>query len=178
MSNLDDMTAFDSDTGMVGVFNGDSFVKGLKHDLSSAVTNRFGDDALVNYGIDIDRYGVMSFDSSVLEDKLATDEESVKTFFTGGVDDNGNETTGFFVSLDDKMKSYTGYNGLLDNFDEGLKKDASNLADAKAKAQATIDNRYDIMTQQFIAYDAMISQMNASFSSLQMTIDAATSDKN
>jgi len=177
MSNLDDMTAFDSDTGALGVFNGDSFVKGLKRDISSSVSERFGDDGLANYGINIDRYGVMSFDSGVLEDKLNTDEESVKTFFTGGTDANGNETGGFFVSLDDKMKTYTGYNGLLDNFDDGLKKDASNLADAKAKAQASLDNRYDIMTQQFIAYDAMISQMNASFSSLQMTIDASYSDK-
>jgi flagellar hook-associated protein 2 len=177
MSNLNDMTAFDSDTGALGVFNGDSFVKGLKHDLSNSVSARFGDDGLANYGIDIDRYGVMSFDSGVLEDKLNTDEESVKTFFTGGTNDSGNETGGFFVSLNDKMKTYTGYNGLLDNFDAGLKKDASNLADAKAKAQASIDSRYDIMTQQFIAYDAMISQMNASFSSLQMTIDAETSSK-
>jgi len=172
MSNLDDMTAFDKTTGAVGVFQGDSFVNGLRRDISSAVTSRFGNDSLVNYGIEIDRYGVMSFDQSVLQNKLDTDQESVKTFFTGGTDSNGIETEGFFVSFDDTLKQYTKYGGLLTNFDNGLTKDAENLADSRARAQASIDTRYEIMTKQFIAYDAMISQLNASFSSLQMAIDA------
>ena len=172
MSNLNDMTAYDKDTGALGIFQGDSFVNGLKRDLTDAVTSRIGNGSLMDYGIEIDRYGVMSFDSSVLESKLETDSDSVKTFFTGGTDDNGNDVTGFFTSLDDKVKQYTGYNGLLTNFDTGLTKDATNLADSRARAQASIDSRYDIMTQQFIAYDAMISQLNASFSSLQMAIDA------
>ena len=172
MSNLNDMTAYDKETGALGIFQGDSFVNGLKRDLTDAVTSRIGNGSLMDYGIEIDRYGVMSFDSSVLESKLETDSDSVKTFFTGGTDDNGNDVTGFFTSLDDKVKQYTGYNGLLTNFDTGLTKDATNLADSRARAQASIDSRYDIMTQQFIAYDAMISQLNASFSSLQMAIDA------
>jgi len=172
MSNLSDMTAFDKETGALGVFQGDSFVNGLKRDISSIVTSRFGDGSLMDYGIEVDRYGVMSFDSSVLQNKLETDSESVKTFFTGGTDERGNEVTGFFTMFDDKMKQYTGYNGLLTNFDNGLTRDAENLADSRARAQASIDTRYEIMTQQFIAYDAMISQLNASFSSLQMAIDA------
>ena len=172
MSNLSDMTAYDKETGALGVFQGDSFVNGLKRDISSIVTSRFGDGSLMDYGIEVDRYGVMSLDSSVLENKLETDSESVKTFFTGGTDERGNEVTGFFTMFDDKMKQYTGYNGLLTNFDNGLTRDAENLADSRARAQASIDTRYEIMTQQFIAYDAMISQINASFSSLQMAIDA------
>ena len=172
MSNLNDMTAFDKETGALGIFQGDSFINGLKRDLSDAVTSRIGNGSLMDYGIEIDRYGTMTFDSTILESKLETDSESVKTFFTGGTDNYGNEVTGFFTSLDDKVKQYTGYNGLLTNFDNGLTKDAQNLADSKARAQASIDTRYEIMTQQFIAYDAMISQLNASFSSLQMAIDA------
>ncbi len=174
MSNLNDMTAFDQDTGTLGIFQGDSFVNGLKRDISSSVTSRFGDDSLVNYGISIDRYGVMSFDKSTLEDKLETDQESVKSFFTGSVDSSGNETEGFFNSFNDTLDTYTGYNGLLSNFDDGLTKNAENLADSRKKAQESIDSKYDIMTQQFIAYDAMISQMNAEFSSLQMMIDSET----
>ncbi|WP_434658055.1 flagellar filament capping protein FliD [Sulfurimonas sp. NW9] len=177
MTNLRDMTAYDSETGALGIFQGDSFVNGLKKDMSDAVTSRFGpsNGSLMDYGIEVDRYGVMSFDSSVLESKLQSDPDSVKTFFTGGVDANGNDVTGYFTSLDDKVKQYTGYGGLLSNFDDGLTKDANNLADSLARSQASIDTRYDIMTQQFIAYDAMISQLNASFSSLQMMIDQSNS---
>lgn len=178
MTNLGDMTAFNKETGAVGVFQGDSFVNGLRRDISGTVTSRFGNDSLVNYGIEVDRYGVMSFDSSVLEEKLQNDSESVKTFFAGGVDDSGNDVTGFFTNFDDKMKQYTGYGGLLTNFDNGLTKDAENLSDALARAQASLDSRYEIMTKQFIAYDAMISKLNSSFSSLQMMIDAEANAKN
>ncbi|WP_457749345.1 flagellar filament capping protein FliD [Sulfurimonas sp.] len=178
MSNLNDMTAFDKDAGKVGIFQGDSFVNGLKRDMSGIVTSRFGSNngSLMDYGIEVDRYGVMSFDSSVLESKLQTDSDSVKTFFAGGTDTNGNDVTGFFTNFDDKVKQYTGFGGLLSNFDNGLTSDAQNLADAKTRAQASLDSRYGIMTQQFIAYDAIISQLNASFSSLQQIIDSQASN--
>jgi flagellar hook-associated protein 2 len=176
MSNLNDMTVYDKEAGKLGIFQGDSFVNALKRDLTDSVTNHTN-GSLMDYGISIDRHGVMSFDSSVLEEKLKTDEDSVKAFFTGTTDSQGNETTGFFTAFDEKMKLYTGYNGLLANFDNGLTKDATNLNDAKTKAQASIDSRYEIMTKQFIAYDSMINQLNASFSSLQMMIDAQANSK-
>ncbi|WP_297443258.1 flagellar filament capping protein FliD [Sulfurimonas sp.] len=180
MTNLNDMTVFDQEQGSVGIFQGDSFVNGLKRDMASSVTSRFGsnDGSLMDYGIEVDRYGVMSFDSSVLESKLQSDPESVKTFFAGGVDENGNDITGYFTNLDDKVKQYTGYGGLLSNFDNGLTKDAQNLADSRERAQASLDSRYDIMTQQFIAYDAMISRLNAEFASLQSMIDAQANSSN
>jgi len=174
MSNLNDMTAYDKDSGALGVFQGDSFVNSFKRSISDSVTSRFNGDSLVNYGIEVDRYGVMSFDKSAFEAKLNDDQDSVKSFFTGETDDNGVETKGFFVSFNDNLKEYTKYDGLLTNFDNGLTKDAQNLSDARARAQASLDSRYNIMTQQFIAYDSMISQMNNSFSSLQMMIDSET----
>ncbi|WP_457746344.1 flagellar filament capping protein FliD [Sulfurimonas sp.] len=180
MTNLNDMTAFDKETGALGIFQGDSFVNGLKRDMSAIVTSRFGTDngSLMDYGIEIDRYGVMSLDSSVLTSKLDSDSASVKTFFTGGTDANGNSVTGFFTNFDDSMKQYTSFGGLLTNFDNGLTKDAENLASSRERAQASIDTRYEIMTTQFIAYDAMISRLNSSFSSLQMMIDAAANPSN
>ncbi|WP_457745043.1 flagellar filament capping protein FliD [Sulfurimonas sp.] len=173
MQNLNDMTAYNKDTGALGVFQGDSFVNGLKRDISGIATSRFGTSSLMDYGIDVDRYGVMSLDSSVLENKLQSDPESVKTFFSGGTDSSGNDVTGFFTNFDDNVKQYTGLGGLLTNFDSGLTKDATNLADSKTRAQASIDSRYEIMTKRFTAYDAMISRLNSSFSSLQMMIDSS-----
>lgn len=172
MTNLNDMTIFDKTTNALGVFQGDSFINGIKRDLTGAVTSRLGTDSLMEYGISIDRHGVMSFDSSTLDSKLQSDPQSVKTFFTGGTDTNGNDVTGFFTTLDDKVKQYTGYGGLLSNYDDGLTKDAKKLADAKTKAQASIDTRYEIMTKRFTAYDSIISRLNSQFSSLQQMISA------
>jgi len=172
MTNLNDMTIFDKTTNALGVFQGDSFINGIKRDLTAAVTTRLGTDSLMEYGISIDRQGVMSFDSSALDTKLQNDPQSVKTFFTGGTDANGNSVTGFFTTLDDKVKQYTGYGGLLSNYDDGLTKDAKQLSEAKKKAQASIDTRYEIMTKRFTAYDSIISRLNSQFSSLQQMINA------
>lgn len=172
MTNLNDMTAFNKTTNALGVFQGDSFVNGIKRDLAGAITSRLGTDSLMEYGISLDRHGVMSFDSTVLDTKLQSDPQAVQTFFSGGTDANGNSVTGFFTTLDDKVKQYTKYGGLLSNYDDGLTKDAKKLADAKTKAQASLDARYAIMTKRFTAYDSIISRLNSQFSSLQQMISA------
>ena len=131
----------------------------------------------MDYGIEINRQGVMTFNKTTLEGKLESDQESVKKFFTTTTDSSGKETVGFFNTLDDKVKQYTKYGGLLSNFDSGLTKESHNLEDARKKAQDSIDTKYNIMTKQFIAYDSMINRVNSSFSSLQMMIDAEANKK-
>lgn len=172
VSNLHDMTEKNEETGMEGVFNSDTFVKGIARDLTDTITSLVSGDSLVNYGIDIDRYGTMSFDKSVLETKLSEDSDAVKLFFTGGTNDSGNDVTGIFESVDEKLKSYTGYGKLLDNFETNLNEEETTLTENYDRSKATIDNRYEIMTQRFTAYDSIINQLNNQFSSLQMMIDA------
>ena len=179
MTNLNDMTTSNQDTGATGVFNGDSFVKSISSDIRSFINQRDSNDiSLVDFGIEVDRYGVMSFDSSVLEEKLSEDSDAVKMFFAGGIDaQNGSEVTGYFEKLDDKMKEYTGYNALLSNFEENLQTRYDNLFDNHTRAVESLDDRYAIMSKRFAAYDAIISKINAQFSSLQMMIDAEANKK-
>ena len=173
VSNLHDMTLKDKATGAEGVFNGDSFVKNISTELSRAVTALDGDNnSLVNYGIDIDRYNTMSFDKSALETKLEEDSDAVQLFFSGGTNSNGNDVTGIFETLDEKLKNYTGYGKLLSTFEADLKTEGTNLSDSHARAQESLETRYAIMTKRFTAYDAIISKINAQFSSLQMMINA------
>jgi flagellar hook-associated protein 2 len=172
MTNLKDMTIKDKETGAEGVFQGESFVKSLSREFSGIVTSMVGSDSLVNFGIDVDRYGTMSFNANTLATKISEDSDSVKAFFTGGTDSEGNDVTGIFTKINDTVNNFTGYNGLLSNFYNGLKSDGDNLADSYTKAQDSLTNRYDIMTKRFSAYDALISKINASFSSLQMMISA------
>lgn len=172
ISNLSDMTVKDEETGAEGIFNGNSFIKSIKRDLTSTITSMQHNDSLINYGIDIDRYGTMSFDKSALVEKLQDDPAGVEAFFTGSTDENGNSVDGIFGIINDKLNSYTGYGKLLSNFETGVKTDGVNLTDSYTKAQATLDNRYEIMTKRFTAYDSMISSLNSTFSSLQMIIDA------
>jgi len=173
MSNLHDMTLKDKETGAEGVFNGDSFVKSISRDLTRTITSLNTDsNSLVNFGIDLDRDGRMSFKKSTLDEKIKADPDGVKEFFTRSIDSEGNRVDGIFTTIDEKLKSYTGYGKQLSNFEDNLKSEAKNLSKSHASAKASLDARYAIMTQRFTAYDAMISRVNSQFSSLQMMIDA------
>ncbi len=179
MGNLRDMTVANQETGATGIFNGDSFVKSISRNLRDMVTT-MNDDAisLIDYGMDLDRYGIMSFDSSVLQTKLDEDPDAVKLFFAGGNDaDSADEIEGFFDTLNENMKTYTGYNALLSNFETSLQTRYDSLFENHTNAVKSLDARYDIMTQRFIAYDAMISRINAQFASLQMMINAEVNAK-
>lgn len=166
MSNLNDMTAFDEEAGTKGVFQGDNFVNTLKRDLSNGVSLRLDSTSLMDYGIEIDRQGNMSFDKSALESKLQSNQGDVKEFFSD-----------FFEPFNDNVKQYTKFGGLLSGFSDSLTKDSKNLTDAKLKAQSSLDAKYEIMTKRFISYDAIISKLNSSFSMLQMMIDADANSK-
>ena len=174
ITNLNDMTIYDKEEKTRGVFQGDSFIKGLGRDITSSVMKIQDGSSLVDYGITINRDGSMAFDKTAFESKLNDDSDAVKQFFTGGTDSNGNEVDGFFVDLNEKMKSYTGYGKQLSSYETALKADEANLEKQKLSAQETLDMRYEIMSKRFASYDSMISQANASFSSLNMMIQSET----
>ncbi len=172
ISNLHDMTLKDRETGAEGVFNGDSFIKSISTELTRSIMALNDGDSLLNYGIDLDRQGSMSFDKSVLDSKLNEDSAAVQLFFSGGEDADGNEKTGLFETIDKKINSYTGYGKLLSNFETDLKTEGKNLEKRHLSAKESLDTRYAIMSKRFMAYDSMISRVNSQFSSLQMMIDA------
>lgn len=178
IANLNDMTAYNADAKTKGVFQGDSFIKGIGRTITAAITQIKGGDSLVNYGISLNRDGTMAFDSTALEDKLSSDSTAVKEFFTGSVDSNGNVVNGLFTDLNDTMNSYTGYGKMLSSFQTGLTSDATSLEERRAQAQASLDSRYEIMSKRFASYDSVINKVNSSFSSVQMMINAMSSSSN
>lgn len=172
ITNLNDMTAFDKNTGSKGVFNGNSFVRSIRQDITQSIMQRMGSASLVDYGIDLSRDGTMTLDKTTLESKLTSNPDGAKLFFTGGINSNGNAQTGLFTDINNKLNSYTGYGKSLSNFEANLNKDASNLADSKSKAQASLDARYEIMTKRFTAYDGIINNLNTQSASLLQIINA------
>ena len=168
MTNLDDMTNSDRETGAVGIFNNESFVKSIGKELTKLITSvNSNGNSLIDYGIDIDRYGVMSLDNDVFAKKFVTDPEGMELFFSGN-----SETDGIFTQLDNKMTEYTGYKKLLSNFSDQLKYNQTSVTEQYDKQKASLDSRYEILTQRFIAYDAIISRTNAEFSAMESLIKA------
>ena len=174
-TNLQDVTTSDREAGTVGVFSGDAFLNGVMREINTIIISADKDNnSLVNYGIDLDRNGVMSFDQGEFDTAFAKDPTGAELFFAGGTDTTtGITTTGLFEGLDEKLKTYTKFGGLMDNFEQGLNTTTSNLNEEHATAIERLDSRYEILTQQFIAYDAMISKLNAEFASLDSIIQQA-----
>ncbi len=168
MSKFDNTTKYDPDTKETGVFQGDSTISALQQRISTIVLDRTADGGALNaLGIDVDRYGKMSFDRAAFLDALQKDPESVEKTFAGDSDNPG-----ILAQLKNYLDTTTAYGGMLSQYDDYLKNNITELEKQKEKAVERLDNKYDIMAKQFMAYDAMIAKMNASFSSLAAIIDA------
>lgn len=172
VTNIADMTVYDKAAGKVGVFNGDNFIKTITRELNRIITSvDSSGQSLVDYGIDIDKNGVMSLDSTAFDAKMTQDPTSLQKFFSGSYT-NGVDTPGIFDTLYDKMKSYTSNNKSLDTYQANLNKTLTKLNTDRATMTLRLDTRYEMMSKQFAAYDAIISKINSQFSSLKQMIDA------
>jgi flagellar hook-associated protein 2 len=173
------MTQTDATTGTVGLFNGDSSINRLDRDIKNILTSSSSSGlSLVQYGISINRDGTLSFDSSAFDTKMAESPDNMAAYFSGKttIDSNGNSSTtdGVFNTLYTNLNNLTKSSGVLANLTTGLTTEATSLTSDKTKATDALTARYDTMTQQFIAYDAIISNLNNEFSSLSTQISAYT----
>ena len=187
LSKLNDLSLADVETGEEGVFSNESFVKSISRDMSAMLssftvdgksltglgyeTTNVAGDPVTNYVFDLSRDGRLSFNSSSLENILENDPDSVRKMFSGSTDADGVHTPGIFDMMDEKLLGYTGSGKMLSNFETSLQTESKNFAQSRIDAIKSLDMRYATMHSRFAAYDSMISQINAQFSSLQMMIE-------
>jgi len=105
---LDAMTLADVEAGKVGVFNGNNSINSIGRSLRKLLTERDSESglALSSFGLEINRSGKLTFDSSVLEKKLKDDPKAVANYFSGKTDV---KSTG----LVDEIDSLQGTNSVL-----------------------------------------------------------------
>lgn len=178
ITNIKDMTVYDKAAGKVGVFNGDNYIKSITRELNKVMTSvDSSGKSLIDYGIDINKDGEMSFNSVIFDTKMTQDPTSLQNFFSGSYANNI-DSPGIFDTLYDKMKSYTSSNKSLDTYQANLTKTLDKLNKDRMTMTQRLDTRYEIMSKQFGAYDAIISKINSQFSSLKQMIDAQAASNN
>ena len=182
MKELNDMTLADTEENKVGIFSGDSSIRGLGRELTKIIMSV--DDkgnSLAQFGLELNQDGTLSFNASDFDEKMEEDPKNLQKFFTGETtfDDYGNETVvnGVFDDLNNKLKDYVGINGTFKILGEGLTAEHKSLESNYDRSLDLLNARYDSMTQQFIEYDAIISQLNNQFAALQQQIDMAVNAK-
>jgi len=180
MSNLQESIKYDKDSSTSGTFQGNSQILSLKTTLSRKLMepNKEGIN-LADFGITLNSSGILELDIEVFNSKLSNTPDKVENFFSSYTDTTTKETVdGYFNKLKSTLSDYVdGKSSILGLFDEQLSIEKTSLDKQKISMVNKLDSRYGIMAKKFMAYDAIISKLNAQFQSLSMMIEASYADK-
>jgi len=186
ISNIQSLTAYDADTGNVGLFQGDS-------DFTS-LSSRFGNDIFgvvlsnkttsydlngneyttntvftaADVGFSLDKTGMISFD-----------EEKFREAYNKDPDLTGRLFGSMFTNLKTDLETtVTGDNSNLNLLDREIRDEEDRYQDRIDAMNKYLDTKYEIMAKQFAAYDEMINEFNTQSQIIQQTIDQAIAAKN
>lgn len=163
VDRMDSLTVFDEATQSVGLLFGSGEVLRIQSQLGSLFSGRIsaaGDiKSLGEIGVRLNESGQMTFDSSKLTAKLATDPESVKTFFT-------KEDTGIASRIKSTVDKLAGIgNSVLLNRNEALQTRIETNNSRIASYNVRLESEEARLFKQFYAMEQAISklQTNQSF---------------
>lgn len=177
ITNLNTVTGYDAEKKTRGTFQGNSEVNDIKTQIRNSLMQTGG--AMSDFGIEMQRNGELTLDKAKLQDQANKDFSKVKEFFQGTTKADGSvDKVGIFSSIDKTLKNITSSkDGLFKLVESDLKSKSKNLTKELTDAKQNLEDKYSIMAKRFASYDAMISKMNAGFSSLKMMIQQSVTAK-
>jgi len=185
ISNLQSLTAYDKDTGTVGVFQGDSDFtslstrfsndifgvvlsnKGVKRDFNG---NEYTTNTIftaADVGFSMDKSGMISFDEEKFREAFNKDSDLTNRLFGD-----------MFTRLKSDFEStITGNNSNLNLLDQEIKNDEERYQNRMEAMNKYLETKYEIMAKQFAAYDDMINKFNTQSQVIQQVIEQAIAAK-
>jgi flagellar hook-associated protein 2 len=127
------------------------------------------DKSVFNYGIELDRYGSLSLDSTKFNDAVQNDMTGLKDLFLGTAEKKGLGTV-----LKETIDQMTFTGGTLDLYAKSMTTRETTLNTEKNKAEEALNAKYELLSLQFSSYGTIINQMESSFSGLKMLIQQST----
>ncbi|XPV68978.1 MAG: flagellar filament capping protein FliD [Halarcobacter sp.] len=127
------------------------------------------DLSIFNFGFGVDKYGSLSLDSTEFNDAIKNNMADLKDLFLGKA-----ESEGLGTQLKTYVDALDGFDGLLYQYQEHMVERQQDLEEEKTKAEEDLDNKYSLMSEQFAAYGAIITQFEAQFSGLRLMIQQST----
>lgn len=146
-----------------------NIITGIKNQLFDSY-GLDGKKSIFNYGIELDKYGGLSLDSTKFNNAIQNDKAGLKDLFVGTA-----EKKGLGTILKENLDAMTFTGGLLDTYEKDMVKRETKLTEDKTKAEKALDAKYEQLSLQFAAYGTIINQMESSFSGLKMMISQSTS---
>ncbi|MDE6885674.1 MAG: flagellar filament capping protein FliD [Helicobacteraceae bacterium] len=182
---LDELTRYDEDTKIAGIFNGDSNIRGIRNSLQRALSStRFSDgknESMIDYGLSFNDSGMLILNEGKLQGEISANADKVIDFFKGGKITSGGkeiEVNGIFMLVAKELDALiSGSNARLNLFEENITNDDKRLKEERKRSLDLLNSRYETMANRFAAYDSQIAKVNNSFNSLNMMIEQAIADK-
>lgn len=156
---INDLTAFDPETGQAGELNGDSATRNVESTLRStlsSIQSGEGLNALSDVGISLQLDGTLELDQSQLDDVVSNQPDALASFFAGNSDEGG--MAGQVEGAISQMLNET---GAVQNAINGSERRVDSLNDRLGRTEERINNTIDRYRTQFSQLDTMVAQMNS-----------------
>jgi len=189
VSKIQDLTKFDADKNITGLFQNESVIKNITRDISTMLFNSFATttvtktdrndskyEELINlnatdFGFSMNKIGFLDFDSVKFDNMLKTKPEETEDFFS-------DTENGAFTKVLNYIDSLTkGPNSTLELLSTQYNKEEKSYENTIEDTQKRIDIRYQTMAMQFASYDEMINSYNVQAQTIQQSIEAMINAK-
>ena len=177
-NKLQELTKYDAETEISGVFNGNSEIRSITRQLNAIINSTDANGtSLVKYGVYMNEDGTLTFEQDTFNTAFQEDPDAAVEFFRSSTTTSKGqtiETNGVFTKLRDTMDSLiTGSNSTLKILETTLINEQKTLNEDKTSTQESIDTKYEIMAEKWSAYDQMIAQMQQSANTITQLINQA-----
>lgn len=141
-----------------GIFTGDLLIRGIRDELMAAVTTPMnGYTTLATIGIDIDKYGAVTFDADKYNKAMET---------------NPNQTTQFMAELAERISKVAvnatdKYDGTLTKKLQGGESEVRSLEDQIQRHADRLDVRRDTLLKRYTTMETLMGTMNTTMKYLQ-----------
>ncbi|MCY9825868.1 flagellar filament capping protein FliD [Vibrio chagasii] len=152
VTEITNLTASGNEDETRGVLASDSAVRSIKNQLASVIRDDYNGTRLFELGLEIDRDGKLSLDSSKFESAAATVD--FETLFTG--------SGGVFEAFESKLETYIDFsNGSLNRRIDTLDNEKSRINDALAALDTRYETYYNRYLSQFTQLNSLSSQLDS-----------------
>lgn len=152
VTEITNLTASGNEDEARGVLASDSAVRSIENQLASVIRDDYNGTRLFELGLEIDRDGKLSLDSSKFESAVVTVD--FETLFTG--------SGGVFEAFESKLETYIDFsNGSLNRRIDTLDNEKSRINDALAALDTRYETYYNRYLSQFTQLNSLSSQLDS-----------------
>jgi flagellar hook-associated protein 2 len=155
LTRIDGLTAYNSTTKTSGPLSGDSAIRAVRTALLTTVYPTDG-TSLAGVGVQLDRYGKLTFDETAFKAAYAADPAGVAAKFTSGTVD------GFAARVQQVAKGASdSVDGTVTTSINGRRTEIERMQDSITHWDARLTLRQQSLQRQFTALETALSQMNS-----------------